>query len=208
MGKYIKSFSNHNDYEDFTHSDDYIRPNTSYCKSENEVHYNPIPDPRLYVTFYAGTGYTTGLYAYYEYDSQYPDRPAIIGVDLLDKLWVDGVEADISTIDANYGGYDFSTEGEHTVAYLFKDPTTVPNAFFSDSVLAGGSIIIPASVTTIGEYALASCDGPEVIKISNNLTSIDDKAFCSDGVSFKDEQMRQYVLSINPNAIGSCRCMN
>lgn len=43
MGKYIKSFSNHNDYEDFTHSDDYIRPNTSYCKSENEVHYNPVP---------------------------------------------------------------------------------------------------------------------------------------------------------------------
>ena len=43
MGKYIKSFSNHNDYEDFTYSDDYIRPNTSYCKSENEVHYNPIP---------------------------------------------------------------------------------------------------------------------------------------------------------------------
>ena len=43
MGKYIKSFSNHNDYEDFTYSDDYIRPNTSYCKSENEVHYNPVP---------------------------------------------------------------------------------------------------------------------------------------------------------------------
>ena len=205
MAKYIKKFGSHLDYDSFRQTDGFIKPNVSHCIQEGDVHYNPIPDPRLYVTLYAGTGYTTGLYAYYEYDSQYPDRPAIIGVDILDKLWIDGVEADISTIDANYGGYDFSTEGEHTVAFLFKDPTTVPSYFL---LTDDRTIIIPDSVTTIGEYALASCNGPEIIKISNNLTSIGDKAFCSDGVSFKDEQMRQYVLSINPNAIGSCRCMN
>lgn len=207
MAKYLRKFGSHSDYESFKQTEDFIRPNVSHCVTENENHYNQVIDPRLYATFYAGTGYTTGLYAYYEYDSQYPDRPAIIGVDLLDKLWIDGVEADISTIDANYGGYDFSTEGEHTVAFLFKDPTTVPEGFFSNSAL-NGSIIIPDSVTTIGSYSFTSCNGPEIIKMSNNLTSIGDKAFCSDGVRFKDEQMSQYVLSINPNAIGSCRCMD
>ena len=35
MAKYLKAFENHNDYEDFTYSDDYIRPNVSYCQNEN-----------------------------------------------------------------------------------------------------------------------------------------------------------------------------
>ena len=203
MAKYLRKFESHSDYESFKHTEDFIRPNVSHCVAENENHYNQVIDSRLYVTLYAETGYTTSLYYYHEYDSQYPDFPTLIGVDILDKLWIDGVEADISAIDANYGGYEFSTEGDHTVVFLFKDPTTVPSHFLTTD---NRTIIIPDSVTTISQGALASCNGPEIIKMSNNLTSIGDTAFCSMGVSFKDEQMRQYVLSINPNAIGSCRC--
>ena len=45
MGKYIKKFDTHSDYEDFIETEDYIEPNVSYCVDDVEVHYNPIPDP-------------------------------------------------------------------------------------------------------------------------------------------------------------------
>ena len=44
MGKYLKKFNTHADYETFI-SDDFIKPNVSYCVQENEVHYNPYVDP-------------------------------------------------------------------------------------------------------------------------------------------------------------------
>ena len=38
--RYIKTFENHSQYEDFIQSKDYLNPNISHCVSENEVHYN------------------------------------------------------------------------------------------------------------------------------------------------------------------------
>ena len=42
MGKYIKTFSNHTNYEDFYYSLDAEFPNVSHCIQENDVHYNPL----------------------------------------------------------------------------------------------------------------------------------------------------------------------
>lgn len=41
MGKYIKLFNNHNDYETFKESQNFKLPNVSHCINENDVHYNP-----------------------------------------------------------------------------------------------------------------------------------------------------------------------
>ena len=41
MGKYIKKFDTHSDYEDFIETEDFICPNVSLCAQENEVHYSP-----------------------------------------------------------------------------------------------------------------------------------------------------------------------
>lgn len=43
MGKYIKKFDTHSDYEDFIETEDFIKPNVSYCIDNVEVHYNPAP---------------------------------------------------------------------------------------------------------------------------------------------------------------------
>ena len=51
MDEYIKLFQNHTQYETYKNSADYITPNVSYCKQQDEVHYNPWVDPRLIVTF-------------------------------------------------------------------------------------------------------------------------------------------------------------
>lgn len=42
MGKYIKKFDTHSDYEDFIQTEDFILPNVSYCVDNIDVHYNPI----------------------------------------------------------------------------------------------------------------------------------------------------------------------
>ena len=41
MGKYLKKFENHSDYETYISGQDAILPNVSYCKDNNCVHYNP-----------------------------------------------------------------------------------------------------------------------------------------------------------------------
>ena len=47
--KHLNYFNSHSEYTDPT-----IRPNVSYCKQEDEVHYNPIPDySKEYLTFNA-----------------------------------------------------------------------------------------------------------------------------------------------------------
>ena len=44
---YIRIFDTHAEYEAFLNSDEFIRPNVSYCKDKNyEVHYSPLePEP-------------------------------------------------------------------------------------------------------------------------------------------------------------------
>ena len=40
MGKYLKKFETHAEYESFADSKAYGVPNVSYCTQQNEVHYN------------------------------------------------------------------------------------------------------------------------------------------------------------------------
>lgn len=41
MGKYIKTFDAHSEYETFTGTTGFVKPNVSHCIQENDVHYNP-----------------------------------------------------------------------------------------------------------------------------------------------------------------------
>ena len=42
MAKYLKLFDTHAEYEAFIQTD-FDKPNVSYCKDNNDVHYNPLP---------------------------------------------------------------------------------------------------------------------------------------------------------------------
>ena len=42
MGKYIKTFDTHDEYETYIGGVEAMLPNVSYCKNINDVHYNPI----------------------------------------------------------------------------------------------------------------------------------------------------------------------
>ena len=52
MGKYIKLFSSHSDYEDFVETNDFILPNVSRCDSEKNVHYTPVLSYQDYLQKY------------------------------------------------------------------------------------------------------------------------------------------------------------
>ena len=54
MGKYIKLFSTHAEYQAFIQTDDFILPNVSYCEDQTDVvHYNPWTWAEEYLTFVA-----------------------------------------------------------------------------------------------------------------------------------------------------------
>ena len=53
MGKFIKKFENHSNYSTFIATTEFIKPNVSYCVTENEVHYNPWTYADAYLTFKA-----------------------------------------------------------------------------------------------------------------------------------------------------------
>ena len=50
LKKYLKLFNNHDGYEEFTGSTEYIKPNVSRCEEEKHVHYGPTPRPTA-ITF-------------------------------------------------------------------------------------------------------------------------------------------------------------
>jgi len=53
---FLKKFNTHSDYVSFTGTSKFIKPNVSYCKTENEVHFNPIEHhdySQDYLTFVA-----------------------------------------------------------------------------------------------------------------------------------------------------------
>ena len=80
MGKYIKKFDTHSDYEDFIETEDFIKPNVSYCVNDVEVHYNPVdpynghtyidlglPSGTLWATMNVGANSETDYGNYYMY---------------------------------------------------------------------------------------------------------------------------------------------
>ena len=51
MGKYIKKFSTHTQYETYINSQDKILPNVSFCKDQEDLHYNKYDYSQDYLTF-------------------------------------------------------------------------------------------------------------------------------------------------------------
>ena len=55
MGKYLRKFDTHSEYEEYINSQDKLLPNVSYCEDQKELHYNKKPHDysQDYLTFVA-----------------------------------------------------------------------------------------------------------------------------------------------------------
>ena len=169
MGKYLKKFENHSDYETYINGQDAILPNVSHCKDQNDVHYNPItpPETRLIVKFNTTSANESIM--------------ILSDWDLTDRF-ATKVEVDDGTIYENlehdYNGlyHEFETSGEHIVYYTLKDVNKIPDYMF------GGcseitEVIMSNTITKIGYSAFEECTSLSVITIPENVTSIDAGAF-------------------------------
>ena len=115
----------------------------------------------------------TKLYEYY--NEQGDEEYWVRGIDIFNKVEIDGVKVSVEDLDANRGAYALS-EGEHTVVFSLKDPTTIHLDLFIECTNLT-SIEIPNSVTSIGEYAFSGCTSLTSIEIPNSVTSIGGSAF-------------------------------
>ena len=213
--KYLKLFNTHAEYEAFTATTEFIKPNVSHCVQENEVHYNPfVPsETRLMVTYNVeDASQPTRLY-YYEAEEG-NEEWWTRGIDMFDKVEIDGTEVSVADLDAAEGMYQL-TVGEHTVAYTLKDPTfigleldeqtgtpTKIGAIFMGCT-AITSVTIPNSVTTIGERVFQYCNGLTSATIGSGVTSIGKGAFygCS---SLTSIDIPSGVTSIGGSAFSEC----
>ena len=161
--KYITKFTDHAAYTAAESS--LVEPNVSYCVNENEVHYNPyVVETRLIVTYNVEDGSEpTQLY-----------NSNSSAIELFDKVEVDSTEVNISDLETAQGIYQLSV-GEHTIKFTLKDPTSIADFLFDSCYLT--TLIIPNSVTNIGEDAFSYCENLTSVIIGNSVTSIGDEAF-------------------------------
>jgi hypothetical protein len=93
MGKYIKKFDTHSDYEDFIETEDFIKPNVSHCVQENEVHYNPFIETRVICVYNVTTTERSTLLL----DGEDHDcsKPYVDIYEIFSEMEVDGVKQDL-----------------------------------------------------------------------------------------------------------------
>jgi len=141
MGKYIKKFTTHAEYQSYINGGEAILPNVSTCDDQpTHVHYNPTSD-WLSVTYEVQTtGEDMVLFDTY---NQY--GKGVVAME------VDGVM--LSTVQNTYR---FDTQGYHRVRYKLEDQTSIPNGLFYpySQNLWIVSADIPSNYTSIGWGAI------------------------------------------------------
>ena len=169
--KHIKLFNQHSDYETYINNSNKVLPNISYCKDQNDIHYNPWIDNRFVATInVTSTSEPTKIAANGQLFGPY----GMVDVNVTNnftEIEIDGVK--LSSISDTY---TFSTLGEHTIKYTLTDVETIPDGTFH-TCSNFTNIVIPNSVTTIGTGAFQGCTGLTNVIMPNSITSIDRYAF-------------------------------
>lgn len=186
MGKYLKLFNTHADYNTYINSQDKVLPNVSYCENENEVHYNPyVPPSRILTATYNIPTISNPISLYldglpFEIESVLVTRPNGTSFELSAN---DLVEYDSITVYGDpYWAYQFDMSGEHTFEYTFKpDVTTFSYGLFS-TIPYVINVNIPNCITSISTLdepvsAFADCSGLTSVTIPNSVTNIGNSAF-------------------------------
>lgn len=180
-------------------------PNVSYCVDRNEVHYNPLVETRLVVTYNVeDASQPTPLYFYNTSEQA-------IGADMFDKVEIDGTEVSVADLDTNNGSYQLNVD-EHTVAYTLKDPTIIGVVLDESTAKVGAvfmqcnaitNVTIPDSVTIIGMSAFRNCGSLTSVTIPNSVTSIGNDAFYNCN-SLTSIDIPNGVTSIGSYAFNNC----
>lgn len=97
---------------------------------------------------------------------------------------------------AGWCAIDFASYAYHPMSYA-------DNLYINGGGLTKGNLVIPDSVTTIGDYTFYSCDNISSVTIPDSVTSIGDMAFCHCENLVK-ATLGNSVTSIGDKAFYSC----
>lgn len=202
--KYLRLFETHAQYEAFLETADFLVPNVSRCRASNDVHYNPIPETRLIVTYNivsnSGGGgiytaesmlkststptVTAKIMNYFDktqYEEDYGEGSApftkdIKAVNIFDKIEWNGLEIDPAELDAEEGYWNLPT-GTQVIKYTLKDPTTIPEGLFVLQGSGGGGNVEKIALKSTNTFGRLIA----VIKVEipNSVTTIEQMAFAS-----------------------------
>ena len=152
MGKYLKLFDTHTEYDAFTQTEDFIKPNVSHCITENHVHYNPI-ETRVIITYnVTSTSNPTGIC-----NSN--------SLSQISKMWIDDVAS-----------YIFDTTGEHTVKYEFIDQRFVPARLFF-GLTAIKKAELPNNIISVGQLAFYYCTNLQTVTFGDSFETPSPECF-------------------------------
>ena len=166
--KHTKKFEAHTDYVSYKNSQDYLKPNVSYCGDKNELHFEKYK-----------TGIDTRIVATFNIINTLKPTD-IVGYDLRLSRYmlsnIAGIEIDGVTQSNVTGYYTFTSSGDHTIKYTLVDNTIIEAAAFMRCGRMT-SISLPDTVTEIKSQAFNSCTGLTSFVIPSSVTTIFGNAF-------------------------------
>lgn len=229
--KYLRLFETHAQYEAFLKTVDFLVPNVSRCRASNDVHYNPIPETRLVVTYNIvsnGGGSIPTVTAksssllrstststvqarimnYFDkaqYEADYGEGSAPFTKDVKAVNIFDKIEWNETEIDPAEldaaYGYWNLPAGKQVIKYTLKDPTTIPEGLFVLKSSSGGNVEV-AALKASNTFGQQSA----VIKVEipNSVTTIEQMAFayCYDLTTIK---FGTGITTIENYAFCNCR---
>jgi hypothetical protein len=189
MGKYLKLFENHTQYETYINGSGAILPNVSICTTEGDVHYNPWVETKL-VVYYDIQDISSPTTVCTNYDGSFK------------SMEIDGNDSvDIAT-QGNIT-YQFDSAGEHIIKYELNGLGVGADAPLFYNLSTVKRVIIPNTFTSIGNVAFRNCSGLTSIDIPNSVTTIGVNAFYSCS-SLTSIDIPSGVTSISNYAFYSC----
>lgn len=165
--KYIKTFNQHTQYEDYINSPDKESPNISYCKDTGDVHYGSTKYIQLKYNV-SDISTPTKLFNYV--------ANTITAYDQFESVNIDNKNIPLSNIEN--GTYQFTETGEHTVKFYIPILNKSITSQLFKNCRNIKSIVIPNNnIDTIGVEAFYNCGNIVSVTLSPNVKTIRNSAF-------------------------------
>lgn len=175
--KYIKLFTDHNNYQNFIESQDSLQPNISFCKTVRHIHFNPEETRLIAIFNITDTTNPTTITNVNGWDDIESVEITSPTNNVFTLTANDLVEYDsISGIDPLLG-YQFTETGNFTFKYTFKPNVhTIPTNLFN-YIPYVKRVEIPYVINIIGNNAFVNCTNLETVVMTDSITIINDQAF-------------------------------